>query len=55
MLLGCSIAENLTLTRLGPVTRLGIVNGSAQAIAAGKWMTKLDVKATDAAQPVGEI
>ncbi|MEE2947168.1 MAG: sugar ABC transporter ATP-binding protein [Verrucomicrobiota bacterium] len=55
LLLGRSIAENLTLTRLGPVTRLGIVNGSAQAIAAGKWMTKLDVKASDAAQPVGEL
>jgi len=55
LLLGRSIADNLTLTRLGPVTRLGIVNGTAQAAAAGKWMAKLDVKASDAAQPVGEL
>ncbi|MDD9865138.1 MAG: sugar ABC transporter ATP-binding protein [Verrucomicrobiales bacterium] len=55
LLLGRSIADNLTLTRLGPVTRLGIVNSSAQAAAAGKWMDRLDVKALDAAQPVGEL
>ena len=55
VLLGRSIADNLTLTRLGPVTRLGIVNSSAQAAAAGKWMDRLDVKALDAAQPVGEL
>jgi len=55
LLLGRSIADNLTLTRLGPVTHLGIVNGTAQAAAAGKWMAKLDVKASDAAQPVGEL
>jgi ribose transport system ATP-binding protein len=55
LLLGRSIADNLTMTRLGPVTHLGIVNGTAQAAAAGKWMAKLDVKASDAAQPVGEL
>ena len=55
LLLGRCIADNLTLTRLGPVTRLGIVNSSAQAAAAGKWMDRLDVKALDAAQPVGEL
>ena len=55
LLLGRSIADNLTLTRLVPVTRLGIVNSSAQAAAAGKWMDRLDVKALDAAQPVGEL
>jgi len=55
LLLGRSIADNLTLTRLGPVTRLGIVNSTAQAAAAGEWMAKLDVKASGAAQPVGEL
>ena len=43
------------MTRLGPVTRLGIVNTTAQAAAAAKWMAKLDVKASAAAQPVGEL
>ena len=55
LLLGRSIADNLTLTRLGPVTRLGIVNSTAQATAAGEWMARLDVKALDAMQPVGEL
>ena len=55
LLLGRSIADNLTLTRLGPVTRLGIVNSTAQATAAGEWMARLDVKALDATQPVGEL
>ena len=45
----------LTLTRLSLLTRLGIVNGLVQAAAAGKWMAKLDVKASNAAQPVGEL
>ena len=55
LLLGRSIADNLTLTRMGPLTRLGIVNGPVQATAAEKWMVKLGVKATNAAQPVGEL
>jgi ribose transport system ATP-binding protein len=55
LLLGRSIADNLTLTRLSLLTRLGIVNGLVQAAAAGKWMAKLDVKASNAAQPVGEL
>ena len=55
LLLGRSIADNLTLTRLGRLTRLGIVNGQAQTTVTEKWMTKLDVKASHATQPVGEL
>ncbi|MBC8244225.1 MAG: sugar ABC transporter ATP-binding protein [Verrucomicrobia bacterium] len=55
LLLNRSVADNLTLTRLDPVSRLGLVSDAAQSSAAEKWMTRLDVKASTAAQPVGEL
>ena len=55
LLLNRSVADNLTLTRLGPVSRLGLVSDAAQVVASEKWMAKLDVKASGAAQPVGEL
>ena len=55
LLLNRSVADNLTLTRLGPVSRFGLVSDAAQAAASEKWMAKLDVKASGAAQPVGEL
>jgi ribose transport system ATP-binding protein len=55
LLLNRSVADNLTLTRLGPVSRLGLVSDAAQVAASEKWMAKLDVKASGAAQPVGEL
>ena len=55
LLLNRSVADNLTLTRLGVVSRLGLVSDLAQAAASGKWMTKLGVKASGATQPVGEL
>ncbi|MEE1545325.1 MAG: ATP-binding cassette domain-containing protein, partial [Alphaproteobacteria bacterium] len=55
LLLNRSIADNLTLTRLGAVSWLGFVSDSAQAATSGKWMARLDVKALRADQPVGEL
>ncbi len=55
LLLNRSVADNLTLTRLGAVTRLGFVSDSAQAATSGNWMARLDVKALGAAQSVGEL
>ncbi len=55
LLLNRSIADNLTLTRLGAVSWLGFVSDSAQAAISGKWMARLDVKALRADQPVGEL
>ena len=55
LLLNRSVADNLTLTRLGAVSQLGLVSDTAQAAASEKWMAKLDVKASGAAQPVGEL
>ncbi len=55
LLLNRSVADNLTLTRLGSVSRLGLVSGLAQADAAGKWMARLDVKASGVTQPVGQL
>ena len=55
LLLNRSLADNLTLTRLGPLTRLGFVSDAAQTAASSEWMQRLDVKASGAAQPVGEL
>ena len=55
LLLNRSVADNLTLTRLGAVTRLGFVSDAAQAATSGNWMARLDVKALGAAQSVGEL
>ncbi|MDE2644115.1 MAG: ATP-binding cassette domain-containing protein, partial [Verrucomicrobiota bacterium] len=55
LLLNRSVADNLTLTRLGSVSRLGLVSDSAQAATSGKWMARLDVKALGATQSVGEL
>ncbi len=55
LLLQRSLADNLTLTRLGPVGRFGWVSARRQNIAARAWMEKLDVRARDPVQLVGEL
>lgn len=55
LLLGRSLADNLTLTRLGPVTRFGLVNQRQQHEVTEKWMEKLDVRARGPGQAIGEL
>lgn len=55
LLLGRSLADNLTLTRLGPVSRLGFVSDRRQQEATREWMTKLEVKARGPDQAVGDL
>lgn len=55
LMLNLSIADNLTLTRLQPVSACGFVRGGKQASAAAEWMTRLDVRARDPAQAVVEL
>jgi ribose transport system ATP-binding protein len=55
LLLGRSLADNLTLTRLGPVSRLGVIQGRRQQQVAGEWMQRLDVRARGPSQPVAEL
>jgi len=55
LLLGRSIADNLTLTRLGTVSRFGFVSGARQSEVAREWMLRLDVRARGPGQAVGDL
>ncbi|MCC6234400.1 MAG: sugar ABC transporter ATP-binding protein, partial [Verrucomicrobiales bacterium] len=55
LLLGRSIADNLTLTRFGPLTRFGWVRGGEQMRLTADWMQRLDVRAREPGQAVGEL
>ena len=50
-----SLADNLTLTRFGPVSQLGLIRRSRQLRCTRDWMRRLEVKARSAAQPIGEL
>lgn len=55
LLLGRSLADNLTLTRLEPVTRFGLVSDRRQQELTRGWMERLDVRARGPGQSVGEL
>ncbi len=50
-----SIADNLTLSRLGGLGRLGLVSRKRQNAAALKWMERLAIKARHPEQPLREL
>ena len=53
--LNLSIADNLTLTRLDPVSSQGLVDRRKQLDVSTKWMEHLKVKAHSAAQAIGQL
>ena len=55
LLLQRSLADNLTLTRFSSVAHGGFISAREQESAARKWMEKLQVKARDPWQRVGEL
>jgi ribose transport system ATP-binding protein len=55
LFLNRTLADNLTITRYGPVSRLGLISGRRQRQCARGWMEKLDVRAEDPAQPISEL
>jgi len=55
LLLNRTLADNLTITRYGPVSRLGLISGRRQRQCARDWMQKLDVRAEDPTQAVNEL
>lgn len=55
LLLNRSLADNLTLTNFRPVSNFGLVNDSLQIACSEKWINKLEVKASNASQPVSEL
>jgi len=50
-----SVADNVTLSKLGGLGPLGLVLPSRQRVAAERWIDKLAIRASDLDQPVGEL
>jgi ribose transport system ATP-binding protein len=50
-----SIADNLTLSRIAPYSRFGLLRRGARSRAVAEWMARLAVKARDAEQPVSDL
>ena len=55
LMLNRSLADNLTVTNFAPVTSAGFVSLSRQRQTTQDWMTRLQVRAQSAAQPIGEL
>ena len=54
-MLNRSLADNLTITNYSPVATAGFVNARRQRECAQEWMEKLQVRARDASQTIGEL
>ena len=55
LMLNLSIADNLTVTRLHPVSSCGFVRSGKQERAGAEWMSRLEVRARNPRQPVAEL
>ena len=55
LLLDLPIADNMTLSKLSPYVRLGLLSNRQQAAATSTWMTRLGVKASGPSQAVGHL
>jgi ribose transport system ATP-binding protein len=55
LMLNRSIADNLTLTRYGPLSRCGFIQNRRQRQATQDWMERLEVRAQDPGQVVNEL
>jgi rhamnose transport system ATP-binding protein len=53
LVLDLSIERNATLTRLGALTRLGLMRGAAESELAREWATRLQLKFHRLSDPVG--
>jgi ribose transport system ATP-binding protein len=54
-MLNQSIADNLTLTKMNTLGRLGLIQGGQQRKIAQRWVSELRVKCRDAGQHIGEL
>jgi ribose transport system ATP-binding protein len=55
LMLNRSLADNLTLTRYRPLSRCGFIQNRRQRQATQDWIDRLDVRAEDPGQIVGEL
>jgi ribose transport system ATP-binding protein len=55
LMLNLSLAENLTLSRLNPFSRAGLLDLAAQESATSDWMSRLKVRARNPLQHISEL
>jgi len=55
LMLNRTLADNLTITRYGPMSKLGFISNRQQRRCAGDWMARLDVRAQSPAQALNEL
>jgi ribose transport system ATP-binding protein len=55
LMLGLSVADNMTMTKLGAFARMGWIGDGRQAGAAGRWVAELSIRCRGPRQPVGEL
>ena len=55
LMLNRSVADNLTLSRYGPLSRFGFIRNRRQRRATRDWMERLEVRARDPEQRVSEL
>ncbi len=55
LMLNQSIADNLTITRLSPFTRLGYLSGARQRALAREWIHRLDIKTQGPDQKIQQL
>src|SRR6185295_5101007 len=55
LMLNLSIAENLTLPRLSPFSRGGILNLGRQRDSAANWINRVRVRSRSPLQPISEL
>ena len=55
LMLNRTLADNLTLSRLGPCSIAGVVRGGCQAEMTLSWMKRLDVRAQGPTQVIGNL
>jgi ribose transport system ATP-binding protein len=55
LMLNRSLADNLTLTRFGPLARCGFISNRRQRAAADHWINKLEVRTRGPEQSISEL
>ena len=55
LMLNRSLSDNLIVTRYAPAATAGFVRGRAQQRITQEWIEKLQVRARDPSQPIGEL
>ena len=55
LMLNLTLADNLTMSQYGPLSKFGFIRHALQEQTARQWMERLDVRAQSPAQTIGEL